>query len=92
MTIAELTDDAVELTAWAAELNDGTRSWQEWDPDLGPGCPDRQFAACEEAAIAARDAWKRLERAEWMAARWWRRLANRRAPRLADRWYRRGSK
>ena len=64
MTIAELTDDAVELTAWAADLNDGNRTWQEWDPELGPGCPSRQFAAYEEAAIAARDAWERLKAAE----------------------------
>ena len=60
--IAELTDDAVELTAWAADLNDSTRSWQEWDPELDG--PDRQDAAYEAAALAAQTAWKRLETAE----------------------------
>jgi hypothetical protein len=89
-TIAELADDAVELTAWAADLNDGTRTWQEWDPDLA--CDGRQDTAYEEAALAAQNAWQLLERAEWIAACWWRQIADRFAPRVADRWYGRGSK
>jgi hypothetical protein len=61
-TIAELTEEAVALTALAADLNDGTVSWQEWDPALT--CDDRQFAAYEEALTAAAAAWADLEAAE----------------------------
>jgi hypothetical protein len=61
-TIAELTDDATELTAWAADLNDGTRTWEQWDPEMT--CADRQDMAYEEAALAAREAWEALKAAE----------------------------
>ena len=61
-TIAELLEDANELTAMAAGLNDRTISWSEWNPDLT--CFDRQEVAAEEAAIAMTAAWKRLEEAE----------------------------
>jgi hypothetical protein len=46
VTISELTEEAVELTALAADLN------------------DQQSAAYEEAALAAQQAWERLEAAE----------------------------
>jgi hypothetical protein len=61
-TIAELAEEAAALTALAADLNDGTVSWQEWDADLT--CDDRQFAAYEEALTAAAAAWADLEAAE----------------------------
>lgn len=60
--IAELTDDAVELTDLAARLNDRTADWREWNEELRG--PDRQEFAAEEAALATQKAWDRLEAAE----------------------------
>jgi hypothetical protein len=60
--IGELTEEAVEATALAADLRDGTVSWQQWNPDLT--CSGRQEAATEEAAQAAAEAWEALEAAE----------------------------
>jgi hypothetical protein len=90
-TISQLTEEAVELTDLAARLNDRTADWREWNDELT--CPERQEVAAEEAAIAAAEAWLRLEvaeYAEWLAARWWRRLAGWLMPRTALRWYRKG--
>lgn len=61
-TIAELTEEAIELTDLAARLNDRTADYREWNDELT--CPERQEVAAEQAAIAARDAWERLEAAE----------------------------
>jgi hypothetical protein len=91
MTIEQLTEEAVELTDLAARLNDRTADWREWNEELT--CAERQEVAAEEAAIAAAEAWLRLEvaeYAEWLTARWRRRLANWAAPRTAVRWYRKG--
>jgi hypothetical protein len=60
--IEQLTAEAVELTDLAARLNDRTADWREWNDELT--CPERQEVAAEEAAMAARDAWERLEAAE----------------------------
>jgi len=62
MTIDQFTEEAVELTDLAAGLNDRTISWQFWNDELT--CDEKQEVAAEEAAIAARDAWERLEAAE----------------------------
>jgi hypothetical protein len=91
MTIEQLTEEAVELTDLAARLNDRTADWREWNEELT--CAERQEVAAEEAAIAAAEAWLRLEvaeYAEWLAACWCRRLANWLVPRAAVRWYRKG--
>jgi hypothetical protein len=91
MTIEQLTEEAVELTDLAARLNDRTADWREWNEELT--CAERQEVAAEEAAIAAAEAWLRLEVAEyagWLAACWWRRLANWLVTRTAIRWYRKG--
>jgi hypothetical protein len=61
--IALLLAEAVELTDLAARLNDRTASWREWNDEWGD-CPDKQEAAAEEAALAAQQAWGRLEAAE----------------------------
>jgi hypothetical protein len=61
-TIESLTEEAVELTALAAGLNDRTIPWTEWNDELR--CDDKQEVAAEEAAEAARQAWERLEAAE----------------------------
>jgi hypothetical protein len=61
-SIAELTEEAAELTGLAAGLNDRTIPWTAWNDELV--CDEKQEVAAEEAAIAARDAWERLEAAE----------------------------
>jgi hypothetical protein len=91
MTIEQLTEEAVELTDLAARLNDRTADWREWNDELT--CAERQEVAAEEAAIAAAEAWLRLEvaeYAEWLHARWWRRLTGSLVPRVALWWYRKG--
>lgn len=62
MTITELTEEAVDLSDLAARLNDRTADWREWNDELT--CADRQEVAAEEAALAATQAWERLEAAE----------------------------
>ena len=61
-TIEQLLEEANELTALAADLNDRTVDWRAWNDELT--CDDKQEVAAEEAAIAATDAWMRVAMAD----------------------------
>jgi hypothetical protein len=58
-TITELTEEAVDRSAIAAELNDGLITWQEAHPEAG-GYETALEMAREDAARA----WAELEAAE----------------------------
>ena len=59
MTITELTEEAADRTAIAAELNDGLITWQEVHPEAGG-----YETALEMAREDATAAWAELEAAE----------------------------
>ena len=61
-TIEQLLEEANDLTALAADLNDRTVDWRAWNDELT--CDDKQEVAAEEAAIAATDAWMRVAMAD----------------------------